>query len=237
MLGVDPGSTEIDGFIEGPLDGPTLCVGTSLGFLLGDAESVGIILGDMDGRIDSDGNSLGAVVGIRLTLGPMLGAEEGSTDIDGVDEGSILGLKDGPIDSEGKLLGANNGELLTIGPMLGTEAEEGSTDIDGVNVETDTVDNILGFKDGGIDDDSTLLGSIVDEILPLGRCDGSILCVRGALELSLGESDTVGSKLPLEDGPIGDDGVSLSSDGIWLGLRGTDGCMLGLEFGSITLND
>eukprot|EP00978_Attheya_sp_CCMP212_P031021 scaffold115917_cov41-Attheya_sp.AAC.1 len=28
MLGVDAGSTEIDGFIEGPLDGPTLCVGT-----------------------------------------------------------------------------------------------------------------------------------------------------------------------------------------------------------------
>eukprot|EP00978_Attheya_sp_CCMP212_P038417 scaffold190270_cov35-Attheya_sp.AAC.2 len=59
------------------------------------------------------------------------------------------------------------------------------------------------------------------------------------MELSLGESDTVGSKLPLEDGPIGDDddGVSLSSDGAWLGLRDTDGCMLGLESGAITLND
>eukprot|EP00978_Attheya_sp_CCMP212_P049186 scaffold629403_cov130-Attheya_sp.AAC.1 len=27
------------------------------------------------------------------------------------------------------------------------------------------------------------------------------------------------------------------SDGAWLGLRDTDGCMLGLEFGAITLND
>eukprot|EP00978_Attheya_sp_CCMP212_P026022 scaffold84833_cov99-Attheya_sp.AAC.3 len=110
-----------------------------------------------DGTTDIDGNSLGSVVGGRLTLGPMLGAEEGSTDIDGVDEcfidGPIVVVEDGPIDSEGKLLGANNSELLTIGPMLGTEAEEGSTDNDGVNVETDTVDNILGFKDGGIDDD------------------------------------------------------------------------------------
>eukprot|EP00978_Attheya_sp_CCMP212_P040864 scaffold227530_cov61-Attheya_sp.AAC.2 len=34
------------------------------------------------------------------------------------------------------------------------------------------------------------------------------------------------------------EGSSLrESVGIWLGLRDTDGCMLGLEFGSITLND
>jgi hypothetical protein len=35
-----------------------------------------------------------------------------------------------------------------------------------------------------------------------------------------------------------DEGTSLcESVGTWLGLRDTDGCMLGLEFGSITLND
>ena len=35
-----------------------------------------------------------------------------------------------------------------------------------------------------------------------------------------------------------DEGTSLcESVGTWLGLRDIDGCMLGLEFGSITLND
>jgi len=35
-----------------------------------------------------------------------------------------------------------------------------------------------------------------------------------------------------------DEGLSLrESVGAWLGLRDTEGCMLGLEFGSITLND
>mmetsp|Transcript_25427 Transcript_25427/g.46072 ORF Transcript_25427/g.46072 Transcript_25427/m.46072 type:complete len:90 (-) Transcript_25427:43-312(-) len=89
MLGVDTGSTEIEGFIEGLLDGPTVCVGISLGFWLGlgDTDCVGMILGVRDGPIDSDGNSLGSVVGVRLPLGPMLGAEKGSTDIDGVNEG------------------------------------------------------------------------------------------------------------------------------------------------------
>ena len=35
-----------------------------------------------------------------------------------------------------------------------------------------------------------------------------------------------------------DEGTSLcESVGTWLGLRDTDGCMLGLEFGPITFND
>eukprot|EP00978_Attheya_sp_CCMP212_P042842 scaffold268619_cov52-Attheya_sp.AAC.1 len=35
-----------------------------------------------------------------------------------------------------------------------------------------------------------------------------------------------------------DEGTSLcESAGTWLRLRNTDGCMLGLEFGAITLND
>jgi hypothetical protein len=53
------------------------------------------------------------------------------------------------------------------------------------------------------------------------------------MEFSLGESDTVtvGSKLPLEDGPIDDDGISLSFivGGI---LTLTLGAMLGVEIGS-----
>eukprot|EP00978_Attheya_sp_CCMP212_P017484 scaffold46631_cov44-Attheya_sp.AAC.1 len=121
MLGVDAGSTDIDGFIEGLLDGPTLFVGTSLGVSLGDTDCVVMVLVVRDGPIDSDGNSLGSVLGVRLTLGAMLVCETDNV-------GSILGLKDGLIDSEGNELFSVVGAKLKLGPMLGVDA--GSTEID-----------------------------------------------------------------------------------------------------------
>jgi hypothetical protein len=55
------------------------------------------------------------------------------------------------------------------------------------------------------------------------------------MEFSLGESDTVtvGSKLPLEDGPIDDDGISLS---FVVGEILTLGPVLGAEIGSSDLD-
>eukprot|EP00550_Attheya_septentrionalis_P008632 CAMPEP_0198294922 /NCGR_PEP_ID=MMETSP1449-20131203/24749_1 /TAXON_ID=420275 /ORGANISM="Attheya septentrionalis, Strain CCMP2084" /LENGTH=89 /DNA_ID=CAMNT_0043995021 /DNA_START=42 /DNA_END=307 /DNA_ORIENTATION=+ len=50
---------------------------------------------------------------------------------------------------------------------------------------------------------------------------------------SLEESDRVGSKLPLEDGPIDDDGISLS---VVVGGMLTRGAMLGGETGYIDLD-
>eukprot|EP00978_Attheya_sp_CCMP212_P026635 scaffold88085_cov36-Attheya_sp.AAC.3 len=79
--------------------------------------------------------------------------------------------------------------------------------------------------------------------------DGSVLTSVGlTLGFSAGKCETDGSELTLgwllgvEVGPMDtvgfDEGSSLrESGGAWMGLRVTDGCMLGLEFGSITLND
>ena len=53
------------------------------------------------------------------------------------------------------------------------------------------------------------------------------------MEFSLGESDTVGSKLPLEDGPIDDDGIWLS---FVVGGILILGAMLGAETGSNDLD-
>eukprot|EP00978_Attheya_sp_CCMP212_P025589 scaffold82546_cov38-Attheya_sp.AAC.1 len=192
----------------------------------------------MDDPTDSDGTSLGSVVGVRLALGPMLGAVEGSTDIDGINEGFIDDPKvvvgDGSIDADGNVLGSVVGVRLKLGPMLGVAA--GSTEIDGsiegvLDGSTLCVGTSLGFSLGttilGLNDDTDgkSLGSVVRLRLTLGPMLGaeagsdSILCVGGSLEFSLGgslelefslgESDTVGSKLPLEDGPIDDDGISL----------------------------
>jgi hypothetical protein len=62
-----------------------------------------------------------------------------------------------------------------------------------------------------------------------GLINGPILWVGGSLEFSLGESDTVGSKLPIKDGLIDADGIALISVvGEILSL----GPMLGLETGS-----
>eukprot|EP00978_Attheya_sp_CCMP212_P006001 scaffold13490_cov69-Attheya_sp.AAC.2 len=72
MPGIDAGSTEINGVGEGLTEGPIMCVGTSLGFWLGDTDSVGIILGIRDGPVDSYSNSLGSVVGVRLKPGVRL---------------------------------------------------------------------------------------------------------------------------------------------------------------------
>eukprot|EP00978_Attheya_sp_CCMP212_P046398 scaffold390585_cov47-Attheya_sp.AAC.1 len=75
---------------------------------------------------------------------------------------------DGPIDSDGSSLGSVVGVRLTLGPMLG--AEEGSTDIDGVDegLIDGPVGNILGLKDGSIDSEGNVLGSVVGIRLKLG---------------------------------------------------------------------
>ena len=92
---------------------------------------------------------------------------------------------------------------------------------------------LVGFRDVG-------LGVLTD---------GSVLTSMGwRLGFSVGKCETDGSELTLGwllGGEIGtmvnvgvNEGSSLcESVGIWLGLRDTDGCMLGLEFGSSTLND
>eukprot|EP00978_Attheya_sp_CCMP212_P049687 scaffold696939_cov165-Attheya_sp.AAC.1 len=80
---------------------------------------------------------------------------------------------------------------------------------------------MLGAKEGATDIDG------VDE----GLIDGPILCVGGSLEFSLGESDTdtVGRRLPLKDGPIDADGIPLV---FIVGEILPLGPMLGLETGS-----
>jgi hypothetical protein len=79
--------------------------------------------------------------------------------------------------------------------------------------------------------------------------DGSILASVGwSLGFSVGKCETDGSELTLGwllDGEVGtmdnvgfNEGSSLcESVGIWLGVGDTDGCMLGLDFGSRTIND
>jgi hypothetical protein len=171
MLGVDAGSTEIDGVDEGLIDGTTLAVGTALGFSLGDTESVGTILGLMDGPIDSDGNSLGSVVGVRLPLGPMLGTEKGPTDTDGDEEDE--GLIDSPILVVGVCDGVLDGSILVVGTSLGFFV-----------AECGAVGNILDFKDGAMDLDGNLLVSVVGLELSLGPM----------LDAEVGDPDQVARK-------------------------------------------
>jgi hypothetical protein len=84
---------------------------------------------------------------------------------------------------------------------------------------------MLGIAEGSVDIDG------VDE----GLIDGPILSVSvgGSLEFSLGESDTVSSKLPLKDGLIDADGIPLI---FVVGEILTLGPMLGLETGSNDLD-
>eukprot|EP00978_Attheya_sp_CCMP212_P001345 scaffold2821_cov47-Attheya_sp.AAC.2 len=214
MLGAENGSTDIDGEDEGLIDGPILVVGVD-----DDSDTLGNVLASKDGAIDSDGNPLGSVVGLIdgpiLCVGGSLEFSLGESDT----VGRRLPLNDGPIDADGIPLVFIVGEILTLGPMLGLET--GSNDSDGCN-EGDG--GVIVLTDGAV---LTLVGLTLG--LSVGKCetDGSELTLGWLLGGEVGPMDNVGF----------DEGVSLrESDGAWLGLRDTDGCMLGFKFGSITLN-
>eukprot|EP00978_Attheya_sp_CCMP212_P047602 scaffold422378_cov35-Attheya_sp.AAC.1 len=169
---------------------------------------------------------------MRLKLGLMLGTKKGSSDIDGLDEGLI----DGP------LLVVEVDNVVRDGSVLVVRSSLGFCIGDS---DTVAVGNIIDFKDGAIDLDGNPLGSVVGIRLALGPMlgteegsaegliDGPILFVGGSLEFSLGESDTVGRRLPLKDGPINADGILLI---FVVGEILTLGPMLGLETGSNDLD-
>eukprot|EP00978_Attheya_sp_CCMP212_P006457 scaffold14772_cov73-Attheya_sp.AAC.2 len=122
-------------------------------------------------------------------------------------DGVVLGSTLGDIEFEGETLGSKDGYTLSLdklGSVVGILLSLGP---------------MLGAEGGSMDID------VVDE----GLFDGPILCVGGSLEFSLGESDTVDSKLPLKEGPIDADGIPLI---FVVGEILTLGPMLGLEPGS-----
>eukprot|EP00978_Attheya_sp_CCMP212_P007311 scaffold16956_cov73-Attheya_sp.AAC.4 len=117
--------------------------------------------------------------------------------------------------------------------MIGTE--EGSTDIDGVDEGLIdgpmlVVGNILGRNDASIDSEGNVLRLFVGVRLKLGPMiivTGArvrIACISGSL---VRNSRVEGMLLR---------SFSLRAIGVRLGLRKSDGYMLGLEFGPITLN-
>ena len=87
------------------------------------------------------------------------------------------------------------------------------------------VNDILGLKDGAIDIEGKMLGSVVGVKLLLGLILGA---EKGSIEMD-GDPDTVGNTLGIKDGSIDAEGKLLGSN---VGVRLLVGPMLGVAAGS-----
>jgi hypothetical protein len=161
---------------------------------------------------------VGVEDGIRLKLGVTLGEAAGS------------------IDTDGPILEAIEGNMLLVGSPLGLLLGESETEGDGLGSTLGDVDGaFVCCIDGGVDfimDGSVLTSVSLILGIPVGKYTISfiigarvrLVCISGAV---VRRSRAEGVLLRAVTVTVGAS----------LGVCDTDGCMLGLEFGSITFND